>query len=560
MHPGFLGDLIIVLGLSTAVILLFMRIRLPAIVGFLLTGVLAGPHGLKLIKGISEVETLAEIGVILLLFSIGIEFSLKDLLKARRNVLLGGLVQVGSTLAITYAASRVFGLGVPESLLIGFIISMSSTAIVLKLLVERAEITSPHGKNALSILIFQDLIVVPIMLLIPLLSGDVEHIRDSPLVFLFKGFSLIVLFFLSYKWIVPALLYQIARTKSRELFLISVVLICFAVAWLTSLMGLSLALGAFLAGLIISESEYAQEALGRILPFRDIFVSFFFVSIGMLLNLSFLLEHLWLILLVVALIIVMKTITGGIATLILGYPLRIVVITGLCLAQVGEFSFILSTSGLQHGILDPVIYQLCLDTSLLTMAAAPFLINASGRIADAVMVLPIPQKIKCGLRPLEITPFSDGMPSMEDHLIIIGYGINGRNVSRAARFAGIPYLILEMNPETVRSERAKGEPIYYGDATQHAILEHVGVRKARVLVIAIPDAAAVRKITSTARSLNGSLHIIARTRYVSEVDPLYQLGADEVIPEEFETSIEIFSRTLAKYLIPHDDIERITAD
>ncbi|MGC9325826.1 MAG: cation:proton antiporter [Desulfomonilia bacterium] len=560
MHSGFLGDLIVVLGLSTVGILLFTRIRLPAIVGFILTGILAGPHGFKLIEGVSDVESMAELGVVLLLFSIGIEFSLKDLLQIRRNVLLGGSIQVGSTLTITYLLSRTFGLGFSESLLIGFIVSMSSTAIVLKLLDERAEITSPHGKNSLSILIFQDLIVVPIMLLIPLLSGTAEHLRASPVIFLLKGFGLIGLFFLSYKWIVPALLFQIARTKSRELFLISIILICFAVAWLTSLMGLSLALGAFLAGLIISESEYSQEALGRILPFRDIFVSFFFVSIGMLLNLSFLMDHVWIVLLCVCAVIVIKTITGGFATLILGYPLRIVVITGLCLAQVGEFSFLLSTSGLQYGILDPVIYQLCLDISLLTMAAAPFLINASGRFADRVVALPFPQKIKCGLRPLEMTAYSDGKPSMKDHLIIIGYGVNGRNVSRAARFTGIPYLILEMNPETVRSERAKGEPIYYGDATQDAILEHVDIRKARVMVIAIPDAAAVRRITATARNLNEALHIIARTRYVTEVGPLYQLGADEVIPEEFETSIEIFSRALAEYLVPRDDIERFIAD
>jgi CPA2 family monovalent cation:H+ antiporter-2 len=559
MDTKILGDIIIILGLITAVILIFLRLKVPAIIGFILTGILAGPQGFGLI-GASDVGFVAELGIVLLLFSIGIEFSIKDLLEIRRSILIGGSLQVGATLAITYATCSFFGVGHAEALLIGLLVSMSSTAIVLKMLEERAEISSPHGKNAFSILIFQDLLVVPAMILIPVMAGGHPGSREPMWVFLSKAGGFIIFLYTAYRWIVPQLLFQIARTRSRELFLISVILICLGVAWLTSFLGLSLALGAFLAGLIISESEYAQEALGRTLPFRDVFLSLFFISIGMLLDLAFLLDHLLIILGFVVLIIMLKTLTGSFSTLLLGYPLRTAVLVGFSLAQVGEFSFILSKSSLEHGILGTNDYQTLLGIALITMAITPFIMKMAPQLADLSVRLPFSQRIKSGLRPLKIVPDAEQAVKKKDHLVIIGYGVNGRNVSRAAKLADIPYVIIEMNPETVRVERIKGEPIYYGDATQEAILEHIDIQDAHVMVITIPDVAAARRVTELARRLNPALHIIARTRYLKEVAPLYELGADEVIPEEFETSIEIFSRALSEYLIPRDDIERFISE
>jgi len=560
MDTSLLGDLLIVFGLSIAVIFLFLRIRVPSIIGFILTGILAGPQGLGLIGAGGKVEFLSEFGVVLLLFTIGIDFSLKNLLQIKRPVLLGGSLQVGITLALTYALAEFGGLAWNKAIFIGFLVSLSSTAIVLKLLDERAEITSPHGRNTLAVLIFQDLIVVPMMIFTPFLVGIPGEANVEVAAIFAKGVGLIVFVFLSYRWIVPSILYQIAKTRSRELFLLSIVMICLGVAWLTAELGLSLALGAFLAGLIISESEYSHEALGRILPFRDIFVSFFFISIGMLLDVSFLKENLGLIIILAAGIIILKAATGGIATLILGYPLRIAVLTGLALAQIGEFSFILSKTGIEYNLLDRATYQIFLNVSLVTMAATPFMMNFSSKVADLFMRLPLPDRIKCGLRSVDGEANVDERYIMDDHLIIIGFGVNGRNVSRAAKMAGIPYIILEVNAETVRAERALGEPIFYGDAIQEAVLEYVGVKEARVAVIAIPDVAATRRITTALRGLNPNLHIIARTRFVKEVSPLYELGANEVIPEEFETSIEIFSRALSEYLIPRDDIERCIAE
>jgi CPA2 family monovalent cation:H+ antiporter-2 len=532
----------------------------PTIVGFLLTGIIAGPHGLGLIKAVHEVETLAEIGVVLLLFTIGIEFSLKSLVRVRRSVLLGGSLQVLLTIIVALVIARLFGQSFGESVFIGFLVSLSSTAIVLKLLQERAEVDSPHGRTSLAILIFQDVIVVPMMLLTPLLGGATGNVGKSLLFLLAKGIGVIVVVLISAHWIVPRLLYQIARTRSRELFILSIVVMCFAVAWLTSSIGLSLALGAFLAGLIISESEYSHQALSNILPFRDVFTSFFFISIGMLLDLGFVFKHPLLISLIALGVLFVKTITGSFASALLGFPLRTTILVGLILSQVGEFSFILSRTGLEYNLLDGNIYQTFLSVSVLTMAAAPFIVDLAPLIADSISQLPLPERIKSGLYPSPGINIADKKESLKDHLIIIGFGVNGRNVARAAKVAGIPYLIIEMNPDTVRSEQEKGELIYYGDAVQEAVLERAGINDARVLVVAISDPAATRQVTAIARRLNPKVYVIARTRFVQEVKPLYELGANEVIPEEFETSVEIFTRVLTKYLIPRNDIEKFIAE
>jgi CPA2 family monovalent cation:H+ antiporter-2 len=532
----------------------------PTIVGFLLTGIIAGPHGLGLIKAVHEVETLAEIGVVLLLFTIGIEFSLKSLVRVRRSVLLGGSLQVLLTIIVALVIARLFGQSFGESVFIGFLVSLSSTAIVLKLLQERAEVDSPHGRTSLAILIFQDVIVVPMMLLTPLLGGATGNVGKSLLFLLAKGIGVIVVVLISAHWIVPRLLYQIARTRSRELFILSIVVMCFAVAWLTSSIGLSLALGAFLAGLIISESEYSHQALSNILPFRDVFTSFFFISIGMLLDLGFVFKHPLLISLIALGVLFVKTITGSFASALLGFPLRTTILVGLILSQVGEFSFILSRTGLEYNLLDGNIYQTFLSVSVLTMAAAPFIVALAPLIADSISQLPLPERIKSGLYPSPGINIADKKESLKDHLIIIGFGVNGRNVARAAKVAGIPYLIIEMNPDTVRSEQEKGELIYYGDAVQEAVLERAGINDARVLVVAISDPAATRQVTAIARRLNPKVYVIARTRFVQEVKPLYELGANEVIPEEFETSVEIFTRVLTKYLIPRNDIEKFIAE
>jgi len=556
MGIELLTDILIIFSLSVVVLYICHRLNIPTIVGFLISGLLAGPHGLGLIGAVNEVEILAEVGVVLLLFTIGIELSFAKLQKIKKAVLMGGSIQVVLTILVTFVVARQLGFGLGESIFLGFLISLSSTAIVLKLIQERAEVDSSHGQTTLGILIFQDIIIVAMILATPLLSSVKAIQGESLIVLLFKGIGVILLVIVSARWIVPRVLYQIAKTRNREVFLLSIFVICLAVAWATSSAGFSLSIGAFLAGLIISESEYGHEALSNVLPFRDVFTSFFFISIGMLLNIGFLFEQSVLILLIAFGVLIIKSIIAGLAAILLGLPLRTSILVGLALCQVGEFSFILSETGIEHGLLDENSYQMFLAVSVLTMLVTPFIVLFSPRLADLILWLPIPNKLRLGFSPVLKTI----VKTEKDHLIIIGFGLNGRNIARAARTAGIPYVIIEINPDTVKSERAKGEPIYYGDATRETILKHANIKDARIVVSVVNDPVATRRIVELARRLNPEVYLVSRTRYVNEVKPLYELGADEVVPEEFETSIEIFTRVLEKYLIPRDNIEGLIAE
>ncbi len=560
MPVPILSDLVILLGLSLVVVLLFHRARLPMILGFLLTGAIAGPHGLGLIRGVDEVELLAEIGVILLLFSIGIEFSLRNLIRIWRSVVLGGVLQVGLTAGVTYLMAVSFGQPIPQAVFVGLLVSLSSTAIVLKILQERAEVDTPHGRNALAILIFQDLAVVPMMLFTPLLAMGQGDWGASLLPLLGKGVGVVALVVVAARWVVPWLLFQVAGTRSREIFLLTTLGLGLAAAWLTSLAGLSLALGAFLAGLVISESEHSAQALGELIPFKDLFISFFFISIGMLLDLSFVSDKP---LVVVGTTVLVLGVKGGLASLaavILRFPLRTAILAGLALSQVGEFSFILSRVGLEHDLIPGDHYQLFLSVSVMTMAVTPFLIAGAHPLVDAVLRLPLPRWLAQGKS--EDLPFfgEEGKEALSDHLVIVGYGVNGRNLARAARVAGIPYVVLELNPGVARKAREAGVRILVGDAVHPAVLERVRVDRARTLVAAISDPAGARRITAMARRLNPGILILARTRYVEEMHSLYSAGADEVIPEEFETSVELTARVLRSYLIPRYEIEQFIAE
>jgi CPA2 family monovalent cation:H+ antiporter-2 len=562
MEIPLLGDIAVIFVLSVLVLFIFYKIKAPTIVGFLVTGALAGPQGLGLIHVADQVSVLAEIGVILLLFSIGLEVSLKDLLNIKKYVLVGGSLQVALTTIAVFAIMKLLGLPVGTSILLGFLISLSSTAIVLRIIQSRLEFYTPQGRTILGILIFQDIAIVPIMLITPLLPGAANGVTDSPLSILVKGLGLIIMVIVSAKWIVPKALYHIARIGDRELFLLSLVAICFAVAWITSLAGLSLGLGAFLAGLTISESQYSHQAFGSVLPLRDAFTSFFFVSIGMLLDINFLMQNPVYIVLLASSVMILKALIAGFVTTLIGLPLRIAILVGLALSQIGEFSFVLSQVGLENGLLSKEVYQTFLVATVLSMAATSLIITISPRIADAAARLPFPKKMRSSnsFEPAK----NANVKSMKDHLIIIGYGVNGRNVALSARSESIPYVIIDIDPEIVKTEAKNGEPISYGDATQENVFHQNEIYNARVMVIAISDKAATRRITDLARRLNPEIYIIARTRYIQEMGILHNLGANEVIPEEYETSVEIFSRVLEKYDVPRDRIgsfiDRIRSD
>ncbi len=548
----FLGDILIIIGLSAVVLYLCHRAGIPVIVGYLLTGIVAGPYGFRLVREIEAVRVLAELGIVALLFTIGLEFSFRNLLQLRRTALLGGSLQVILTFFIAAAVARFFDQPPGEAILIGFLTALSSTAIVMKLLQDRAEIDTPHGISTLGILIFQDLIVVPMMLILPLLGGVIRESPESILRLVAEEIGVILLIVVAAKWLVPWALLRVTQTRSRELFLLAIVLIGLAVAWLTQTAGLSLALGAFMAGLVISESEYSHQALGNILPFRDVFTGFFFVSVGMLLDLRYLVANPVEIAWMTSGVIAVKALIATAAALIVGLPLRTALLVGLALCQIGEFSFILAEAGNKYAVFTGNRYQLFLSISVLTMMATPFVFYASPRLSEAFSRLPFSRRLKRGrFHGAGVKAFRE-----KDHLVIVGFGFNGRNLAQAARVMGIPYAVIEMNPDVVIAERAKGEPIFYGDATQEAILQRVNICRARSLAVVINDAAATRRITELARRLNSKAYIIVRTRFIQEMSPLKDLGANEVIPEEFETSVEIFSRLMATYMLPKEEIER----
>jgi CPA2 family monovalent cation:H+ antiporter-2 len=554
----FLRDLVILLLLSLAVVLVFQRLRQPPIVGFLAAGVLLGPHGLSLVVDVHQVELLAEVGVILLLFTLGIEFSLTALAQLRRQVLLAGSLQVALTVLLAAPLALLLG-GWRQALLMGGLVALSSTVIVLKLLGERGEVDTPHGRAAVGILLFQDLLVIPMMLGVQFLSGEGALPAGAALRPLVNGLIVAGAILLAARWVIPRVLAEVVRTRRRELFVLTLVLICLGTAWATNLSGLSLALGAFLAGVVVSESEYGAQALADVLPLRDTFSSLFFTSIGMLFDLQFVLQHPLLVSGAVTAVLVLKSLTGVAAVWGLGLGLRTSVRAGLAVAQVGEFSFVLAQAGVALGLLDATLYQVFLTVAVTSMFATPFLFAAARPVADRLLAVRLPGWVLEGRRPTPPPPEPPG-----DHVVIVGHGLNGRNLARVLRAVEIPYLIVEMNPERVWEARGKGEPILYGDGERPEVLEHLRLDRARALVVVISDPSATRRIVAQTRTRWPHLTIIARTRYLVEVEELYELGASEVVPEEFETSIEVFSKVLATYDVPRtliaQQIEQVRRD
>ena len=552
-----LRDLAVIFAGSLLVILAFYRLKLPALPGFIVAGILLGPNALGLVSDPHRVEGLAEVGVILLLFTIGIEFSLSRLKEMGRQVIVGGGAQMAFTIVATLAAGFALLPNWRVALFLGFLIALSSTAIVLKVLTDKGEIDAPHGRLATGILIFQDLCVVPIMLVMPFLAGKAEGGAFGLMLALGKAALVVVGVIIAARTIVPRALKEILKTKSRELFLIAVILIGTLTALGTAAAGASLALGAFLAGLIISESDYAHQALAELMPFRDIFISLFFVAVGMLVQIDAIREHWVLTLIAVAVIMGGKALSAAVGPALMGYSGRVALLAGVAVSQIGEFSFVLAKEGRTAGLLADSLYQQFLGVAVITMLVTPFLLQGGPALLDRLeKVMPL-DKLLPGFRPRGFAPVED---PVSDHVVIAGYGLNGRNLAAALRSINAPYLIVELNAQTVRRARAEGEPAFYGDATREEILHALAINRARMFVIAISDPSATRRMVRVARDMHPQLYIIARTRYIVEIPELTRLGANVVIPEEFETSIEIFARVLAHYNVAREEIDRLVAE
>jgi len=521
----------------------------------MITGVLIGPYGLGLIRNAEGIELMAEIGVALLLFTIGLEFSLRRLLEMKRLVLLGGTLQVVVSILVVTLITYELGRPLRQAIFFGFLFALSSTAIVLKAYIDRAEIDAPHGRAAVGILLFQDLSIVPMMLTIPILSGRNASSTSQIIITFATAVVAVAVIYLATRRVVPFMLHHIVRLRSPEVFISSVVLICLGTSFLTAQFGLSLALGAFIAGMVLSESEYNHQIIADILPFRDVFNSLFFISIGMLLSVGALTSNILVVMLLVSGLILIKALIALALVRLLGYSVRVAAMTAIGLAQIGEFSFILAKTGVPEGLLSELDYQRFLAASILSMIAAPFLIKAAPRIGYAIQSL---FGASSALEP-NVASYQPEDHELNGHVIIVGYGFNGRNLAKVLRRTKVSYLILELNADAVRSARAEGERVIYGDATRREVLHHVGIDNARILVLAISDPVATRHTVWLGREMNPDIHIIVRTRYMSEIGDLRELGSDEIIPEEFETSIEIFSRVLTELGMPRHLIHRQVA-
>ena len=427
---------------------------------------------------------------------------------------------------------------------------------MLKTLAERGDSDSIHGRATIGILVFQDLAVVPMMLVTPILASQSDGGGPAILLTLGKSVLVVVLVIAAAWYLIPKLLGHIVRSRSRELFLLTIIVSCLGIAWLTTLGGISLALGAFIAGLVISESEYSHQAMAEVLPFRDSFNSLFFVSIGILMDWRVLFSHPMPVAGLLVTILLVKFVAGAGAVLLAEVPPRSAIMVGIALAQVGEFSFLLAQQGQESGFLRGDPYQVFLAVSVLSMIVTPFLMQWSPHLARRAEAW---QRLRHWL-PSRTTAHvlqTEGKQiRMRDHVIIAGYGLNGRNLARVLGDTEIPYLALDLDGDTVSREAKHGVPVYYGDATNPNVLRHMKIEDAKVLVVAVSDPFITRRTVQVAKGLNPKLHVVVRTRYLRELEELHQLGADDVVPEEFETSIEIFALVLRTYNMPQDFVTR----
>lgn len=558
----FFAEIVALLTISVLIAYLCYRIHIVPIAGFLITGVIIGPSALGLVEDLALINNLAEIGVILLLFSIGVEFSLEKLARIKRIVLWAGSLQVVGTLGLVALLAVAWGAGVRDALFTGGLVALSSTAIVLGLLSDRGETNSPTGQNALGILIFQDFAIIAMVLLVPLLGGQGGSTVDL-LLALGKALGLVAAVLVAARVIVPRILDLVARTRRQELFVLTVVALCFGIAWLVSLADVSLALGAFLAGLVVSESPYSAQAFSEVVPLRTVFNAAFFVSVGMLLDLGFVLDHLPLVLGVAGVALLLKALITTGSVLALRYPVRIAAAAGLTLAQIGEFSFVLNIAGREAGLsfagLGPTGEQAFIAATVLLMLLTPLLTASGPKLGDAL------ERLLTTIRPpskKDVAVSANGASTeggkltLEDHVIVAGYGPGGQRLAQVLQQTNIPLVIVELNPDLVSRAEAAGLSVVLGDASREHILEVAGVHHAKLCVVAISDRDATERVVRLAEYLNPTLEIVARARFLADVDPLHAAGADVVVPEELETAVRLFATVLQSYRIPIDEIQQ----
>ena len=553
--PPFLLQAVAIVVAAAVTAYLSSRIGLVPIVGFLIAGVIIGPHALRLVEDSALVNDAAEIGVILLLFTIGIEFSLEKLWRIKTLIFGGGGLQVTLASLAVLAVLMAFGVEWRAALFTGFLVSLSSTAIVLKLLGDRGETASPHGQVTLGLLIFQDLAVIVMVLVVPMLGG--EGGSGAQIVWaLAKALGLILAVLVVARRLMPPLLERVALTCAPELFLLTVIAICLGTAWLTSIAGVSLSLGAFLAGLVVSESRFSHHAFGEIMPLQILFSATFFVSVGMLLDVGFMIHHLPLVLAAVALVVVAKTVTTGSSVLVLGYSAPVAAASALTLAQVGEFSFVLDRAGQAVGLspagLGDTGSQVFIASTVVLMVATPQLTGLGSRLAQTLKRRHVRAAAAAVARP-DVT--AETFAHLQHHVIVAGYGEAARQLTRVLHGSRVPFVITTLSPGGANEAEAQGLPVLRGDSGRQHTLALAGIERAKAVVVADDDPATAQRIVAVARSLAPTARIIVRTRYPADANAIEREGADHVVVEELESVVQLFADVLRNYRISPQEIE-----
>jgi monovalent cation:H+ antiporter-2, CPA2 family len=549
---GIAADLAVILVAAMFGGLIAHRLGQPLLIGYILAGVLVGPYtgGINVVE-VHDIELLSEIGVALLLFALGLEFSLKELQPVRQIALFGAPLQILLSIAFGYGVGHyLFGWSWREALWFGAIISLSSTMVILKTLMSRGVLGTLASRVMIGMLVMQDLAVVPMMIILPMLNNpELGTLLPALGIAVIKAIIFLAAMILVGTRVIPWLLKMIASWDSRELFLLFVVAVGVGVGYATYLFGLSFAFGAFVTGMVLSESDYSHQALSDVIPLRDIFGLLFFVSVGMLFDPFFLIDNLALVVAVVALVVVGKAlIFGGIARAF-GYVNAAPLIIGLGLFQVGEFSFVLAKVGRDSNSIPESLYSLILTTAVITMVITPFVSRAA---------VPLYARWRSRNPRDPVSTFNLPIETLHDHVIIAGYGRIGHAATAVMERVGLRYVVLEMDHRVVERCKVEGCPMIYGDATSEIMLETAGVRHARLLLITIPDEVGVHLMVNRTRKLNPNLYIIARAMHLEQMDKLRDMDVHQVIQPEFEAGLEMVRQVLIHYEVSLSDIQRFS--
>ena len=518
------------------------RLRQPVILGYLAIGVAVGPYALGVVDDVALIEATATIGVALLMFTLGLEISITQLREVGKGGTWGGIAQIMVTFALgVVVGSTLFRWPVPQSILFGLIISLSSTAVCLKLLMERGELTSVHGRLMIAILIVQDIAVVLMMVVTPLLGGTAQNIPLALAVAAGKAALFIGIAIVSGLWLLPWLMGRVGGVRSRELFLLTILVLCLGAAVGTQVFGLSMVFGAFLIGLVLRGTRFGYQAVAEITPLRDIFATLFFVSLGMLLDPKFVLDQWSLVLLTVAIVISIKMLIVFSIIRLFGHTNRIAIMSGAGLFQIGEFGFIVAQGGLVAGIITQHFYSLILSTAIITMLLTPLFLSLVARFYPHMA----PARVIKGFYTKEAAAslVSESPPSTE-RVVIAGYGRIGQNVAQGLQDAGVPFIVIEIDSQRIAELRHSGKPRIYGDASNARVLSQAGLNRAKTLVVTFPDPLAVINTVRVALEINHDLNIVARVHRTREADLLKGMGVTELISPEYEASLEFLKRTL----------------